>query len=635
VEPREYLRLFRRRWWIIAAIALTGAAFAWLTAPANVAPKIQRFSATHTLIVEPEARQWTPENPSTIALLASSGDVPIRVAARLSIPENQASRVLRNVTITGDPNLAVVKFTAVAGNAERAQLVADTFAEETVTFLDEQETAARARQTESSKQQAADLQAQIADIGRRIAEGDGDPVVLEQQRLVLVSQYGDAEARYQQLLTEPPANSGLRSLGPAYASQVDAGIHPPRGRFERSMILGSIGFFLGLIAVIVLERLDVRIKTKEEAEAAFRLPVIAEIPTLPIARRRQRDVISHLEPASSVAEAYRGLRTTLLILKPTPIAPGLPGLDTMRRRASDRVDVESDATASEPRVFLVTSTRPSEGKTTTTVNLAATFAEAGRSVLVIGADIRRPEVHEYLHAPRSPGLTETLTGSARRLEDVIVPTLIPGVRLLASGSHVANPGELLLQGPELIAEARGLADVVLVDTTPMLTVNDAIQLMPACDSIIITCRAGRGTTEAAKRAQEVLARLRVPVAGVVLVGARETPGVSNYYYGYQTATTTSPLARLRRTARRVLADRAGDGAEVDELEALTSSARPDPRPRPQPRSAPPAREPAAVTRPFGTPSPSPNGNGKGNGAADRREPAVPRHVEEPDPWGWP
>lgn len=633
MEPREYLRLFRRRWWIIASVAFLGAAFAWLTAPAAVAPKVQRFSATHTLIVEPEARQWTPENPATIALLASQGDIPQRVAARLAVPENQAERLLKNVTIVGEPGLAVVNFTAVTGDPERSTLLADTFAEETVTYLDEQEGAAHLRQIESAREQAEQLRARTEEIGRQIAAGEGDLVVLQQQQTVFSAQYGDAEARYQQLLAEPPANSGLRSFGASYATQVDAGIQAPRGRAERATILGAIGTILGLIGVIVLERLDVRIKTKEEAEAAFRLPVIAEIPSLPMSRRRQHDVISHLEPASSVAEAYRGLRTTLLILKPQPVTATIPGLENMRRRATDFIDPDPRPVVAEPQVFLVTSTRPSEGKTTTTVNLAAAFAEAGRSVLVIGADIRRPEAHEYLHVPRAPGLTDALLGTAS-FEELIVPTPIPGVRMLPAGSHVANPGELLLQGPDLLQAARRVADIVLVDTTPMVTVNDAIQLMPAVDAVIVTCRAGRGTTEAAKRAQEMLARLHVPVAGVVLVGARETPGVSSYYYGYQTSSTTSPMSVLRRAVRRF----SGPERPVAPRPAPAPERAPAPRPEPAPHPAPaprPAPRPAPVATTPGEPdAPSPvaaNGHGT-NGHAHA---PTPGRLDEPDPWGWP
>lgn len=633
MELHEYLRLFRRRWWLLAAVASLGVAFAWVTSPSAVAPKVQRFQATHSMIVEPEARQWTPENPETIALLASSGEVPKRVAERLQLPDAEAERLLSRMTIEGDRDLAVIKITATTATAERSRELADAFAEELVTYLNEQEQTAKDRQIESSRKQADDLQNQIAAVSTRIANGDGDPQVLEQQRLVLVSQYGDAETRYQGLIAQAPPDSGLRTLGPALAVEVNAGVHAPRGRTERAVILGTIGLLLAAALAVALERLDVRIKTKEEAEAAFRLPVIAEIPSIPVGRRRRREVLSFLEPASSIAEAYRGLRTTMLILKPSPITATLQ-TGPSRRRATDLVaDAENDPVQLEPQVILVTSTRPSEAKTTTTVNLAAVFAEAGRSVLVIGADIRRPEVHAYLHSPRGPGLTDALAGGfgSFDLESIIVPTMIPGVRLLPPGDHVSNPGELLLQGPDLINAARQLADVVLIDTTPMLNVNDAIQLMSACDSVVLTCRAGRTTTEAARRAQEVLARLRVPVAGVVLVGGRETPGVSTYYYGYQTGFGTGVSSRLRRAIRRRI-----EPNPVDETLPSAGAPQQSEPELPQPRTQE-AELPPTPSRAVDTTTSSGNGARQTTKIASDGPPmelARPTS-EQSDPWGWP
>lgn len=627
MEPREYLRLFRRRWWLIAAIAAAGAAFAWITAPADVAPRVQRYEATHTLIVEPEARAWTPENPETIALLATQGEIPKRVASRLGLDDPSAA--LRAVDIKGDVDLAVVAVTATTSGADRSERYADVFAEELVAYLNEQEGAARQREVDRARAHAEDLAQRLAALNDQLANGGPPSEVLDERYAVLVAQYGDAESQYEALLAEPPADAGLSSLGAAVAAEVDAGIQPPRGRSERALILGTIGLLLGLAAVVVIDRLDVRIKTKEEAEAAFRLPVIAEIPRLRLGHRRAHEVLSHTQPASPVAEAYRGLRTTLLILRPTAIGAA-PEMEVIhRRRASDRLPAQDDPARRNQQVYLVTSTRPSEGKTTSVVNLGAVFAEAGRSVLIIGADLRRPEIHAYLGAQREPGLTDILMGGGRRLRDVVQPTSIPGVKLVAAGAPVANPGELLLDAATVLREARELADVIVIDTTPMLSVNDAIQLMPGVDCVIVTCRSGRGWIEGARRVQEALARLHVPVAGVVLVGAPATPGVAPYYDGYQTKMTSSPVAALRRRLRRPRYD------AFDPDQPSTARSWPAPTDRADalaplaPVPAPPAEKTAATPgpRPAATPpAPEPQA------AAAERGPDV---VAEPDPWVWP
>lgn len=660
MEPSDYLRLFRRRWWIIVGVALAGAAFAWITTPGASAPPVRRFEATHTLIVEPEARAFTPENPETIALLASSGAVPTRVSARLEMAGS--GELLGRTTITGNSKLGVIEIKATTQRADRSELIANVFAEELIGFLDEQEQGARQRDIDRARQQAEELEQKVNETSDRIAAGDGDPALLEQQRLVFVSQYGEAETRYQQLIAEPLADAGLASLGPAIAVEVDAGVQAPRGRTERALILATIGSLLALVLVTLLERLDVRIKTKEDAEAAFRLPVIAEVPQIPYSLRRARNVISHAQPASTVAEAYRGLRTTLLVLRSAVIGTGATHDPLPSRRAEDRPRIRDDAEADAQRVYIVTSSRPSEGKTTTTVNLAAVFAEAGRSVLVIGADVRRPEVHQYLDVQRSPGLTELLSSrvGVEALSSYVVPTSIPGVSLVPGGSHVSNPGELLLDGPELLRAARQLADVVLVDTTPMLTVNDAIQLMSGADSVIVTCRAGRGTKEAARRVQEALARLHVPVAGVVLVGAHAAPGVASYYYGgYESSLRTGPIAALLRRLR-LGGNENRDGADVTQpprrQEAPLAVYAPTPEPPPvEPvaerrretvpeapvpapaRPAPPAPVPErSVESPErdargSAPAPAPNRSS----ARDAPASAGEGRAGDADAWSWP
>jgi capsular exopolysaccharide synthesis family protein len=646
VELRDYVAAARRRWWIIVAGALAGATFAWITAPGAQAQPNTLFEAVHALTVEPEARVFTPENPETIAILATSGELPPMVAARVG---EDAGGLLGKVTIVGDGGLGVVSITAKDRDSTHAEEIADAYALTLVSYLDAQEQLAQEDAINTASTRASELDAEAKRLDGELA-ADPNNEVLRQQRDAALRQYSAAYERYSSLLAEPRADSGLKSLGPSVATEVDAGIAAPRSRTQRAAVLGFLGAVLGLVVAIVLQRTDTRIASKEEAEAAFGMPVIAEIPTLPYRRRRLREVISFAEPASPIAEAYRVLRTTMMILAPTPLPPVTSHPAPQRRRASDfegATALPAPRPGADLRVFMVTSTRPSEGKTTTVANLAAGFAEAGRSVLVIGADIRRPEMHEYLGVHRAPGLTDVLRGT-RTLEQAIMPTSIPGVHAIPAGAAVTNPGEMLLEGPALLAEARELADVVLVDTTPMLTVNDAIQLMPGVDAVLVTSRTNRTTVQAARRAHELLARVHVPVCGVVLVGAPSTPGVSSYYYGYQTSLSSSPFRRLLR--RR-------DGGPVDDqlpVGELEAGDRPMP-PAPEPRAMPPApapetrREeerppptlqpvperraepapPAAERRGAPTPPAEPPARPRTNGA---HPPAADR---EPDPWGWP
>ncbi len=187
----------------------------------------------------------------------------------------------------------------------------------------------------------------------------------------------------------------------------------------------------------------------------------------------------------------------------------------------------------QPHVILVTSAAPSEGKTATVANLAASFAETGRSVLVLSCDFRRPSIQEHLGVRQAWGLTEVLAGGsdAPKLADVVKESTIPGVRIATNGSPLDNFGEVAAAGRTIVAEARRLADIVIVDTAPLLVAHEATELIPAVDTVVVVCRSGQTTKEDAFRVRELLTRIGASVSGVVLIGAPESEtGYSTYYY---------------------------------------------------------------------------------------------------------
>jgi capsular exopolysaccharide synthesis family protein len=214
---------------------------------------------------------------------------------------------------------------------------------------------------------------------------------------------------------------------------------------------------------------------------------------------------------------------------------------------------------SGPQVILVTSALPGEGKSTTVANLAVAMAESGRRVLICNADFRSPQVQLAFGLENGPGLTDLLTGEdgPRHLADMVHETRAPGVSLVHSGSTVDNAAELVAtHGAQMLEEARSLADVVLLDTAPLLVVSDASELLPAVDAVVLVARAGKTTRDAARRASELLDRAGIPVLGVVLIGAQSP--VSYYYsgrYGYTPRMTgrgwRSWLPRRRPAVLRV------------------------------------------------------------------------------------
>jgi len=182
-------------------------------------------------------------------------------------------------------------------------------------------------------------------------------------------------------------------------------------------------------------------------------------------------------------------------------------------------------------VIVVTSAGPGDGRTFTAVNLAASFSEAGRSVLLVGGDMRRPAVHRYFKLPESAEPTDVVGGfdDERELKAMVRPTSIPGLSVLPGG-YRANPAGLLAAQRKRLAACRKLAQVVVVDTPPILVANDAIELMQAADAVVLVGRAGHTTVDAAERASELLRRLAMPVVGVVMTGLTSLPRSYRRYY---------------------------------------------------------------------------------------------------------
>jgi Mrp family chromosome partitioning ATPase len=205
-------------------------------------------------------------------------------------------------------------------------------------------------------------------------------------------------------------------------------------------------------------------------------------------------------------------------------------------------------------------------------NLAACFAETGRSVLVIDSDFRRPALARRLGAGTSRGLGDLLTGDLEdaSLVDLAQPATIPGIRVVSAGPAMANPAQLLILERRLLPEAAEAADIVIIDTPDLLATNDAMELVALADSVVVCCRAGHTRAEAVRRASQLLARISAPVLGVALIGV-EAPlrrgrsrrrGRGSGVLGYDVAESRSP--RAPRPAMRTETERVDVAARPTE-----------------------------------------------------------------------
>jgi capsular exopolysaccharide synthesis family protein len=503
---RDYFQVLRRRLLVLAAGLLLGAIAGWVTAPGE-ARRETTFRATHTLIYDPAGEQGY--NINQVALLATSGEVPSRVAARLQLDR---SAVRSAVSAVAETEVSTISITGHSADMAQAVSLADVTAEELVAELGRRDQAV-------FDAEGRRLTAAVETAQRRFgAVPPKDTSALTTAHAEL----GTAQRALEQYQSAGPRKSQLRTLEKATATAISsAGVRAPNSKPVRATLLGGLALMAAVGGAVALDRLDTRIRTKRRAEEAFGAPVVAEVPS--IAKSAQGQLLARTQPTSPFVEAYRGLRTFLALWAPEQ------GADDGHR------------------VIVVSSPAAGEGKTTTVAHLAAMLAEIGRSVLIVSADLRRPRIHEYFDRPGVPGLVDVVnpTPDAPAFADLDLSTSVRGVRLVPSGPSVENPAPVLEHARDLVALVRDMADFVLIDTPPLLIANDAAEFGRYADGMLLVARAGQTPIEAAESSVEMLQRLEIPIVGVVLV-ASETAASSSRYYASRYYSAPDRTGWLRR-----------------------------------------------------------------------------------------
>ena len=523
MDPIEFLKAVRRRWAVIAAALAVAFAVAWFTttvAPVGVGPPVRSYKATAVLLdlrTVQSRSSGSINNLETVAALATVGDVPIRVAKAMKY-EGEPQLLAQRVQTTPDSDAGLLKITATSADPAEAKLLANTFTGELLGFLQDRKQTTIAQESQALGGQINQLDKEIQGLDYRIeqatkAKAQSRAELLRAERGAKVRQYGFLRDRYQQLATEA-ADSGrfVKIQDAAALPQAASGFQAPRTRSSRLLFAGVLGLLAGVGLVLLLERTDTRIRTKEEAELQFGFPVLAEIPRMSRTGRRPEMM---LRDGSGSADAFRLLSAGALTNGSAP-PDGAAGYQGVGARG---------------RVILVTSPSVAEGKSTVVAHLAATLSDAGKRVLVLSCDLRRPSVHKMLGVSNEDGLIQVLSQNGHgQLDAVLHQSPIHDVWVVPSGPVPANASELLNSGAmrDAIAQARRRADVVLVDTPPVLT-GDAASLLREVDAVLIVARVGKTSVEVARRAAELLRRLDAPVSGVALNDSRDVVLPSAYY----------------------------------------------------------------------------------------------------------
>ena len=288
----------------------------------------------------------------------------------------------------------------------------------------------------------------------------------------------------------------------------------------RNLALGVVlGLLLGLGLALLRDLLDTTIKSEKDCAEVTDATVIGSIGFDPEAAKNP--LIVEVGPRSPRAEAFRTLRTNLQFV---------------------------DA-ANHPRSIVFTSSVPTEGKTTTTANLAITMAAAGARICVVEGDLRRPRLLEYMGMDGSVGLTNVLIGQAE-LGDVLQQFADSSLYVLGAGAIPPNPSELLGSASMIatLKELESRFDVVIIDTPPLLPVTDAAVLSTIAGGTVVIVGAGRVDRDHLSRSLQSLETVQARVLGLVL-NMIPTQGPDGYYYYRQGYAPESPRERAKERER--------------------------------------------------------------------------------------
>jgi Mrp family chromosome partitioning ATPase len=528
---RDYLHVVQRRKWIILqAVVLVPLAAVLFSlhqeklyeAQAQVLLSAQNLAAQLTNTQSTGINLQPDRIAQTQAGVARVPTIAQRVVDRVPEARLTADEFLQSSSVSTSPNADLLGFKVTNHDPWMARRLVDVYARQYTIYRRQLDTAA--------------IQTALKSVNARIKE-------LAQTGGRRGALYASLVERQQTLATM----EALQTSNAAVVKQADAAAQV-QPRPKRNGILGlALGIVLGLGLAFLWEALDTRVRRAEEiGERLGGLPLLARIPVPGRRLRADEKLVMLEEPTGVQSEAFRMLRTNL-----------------------DFVALDRDL-----KTIMVTSAVEQEGKSTTIANLAVALARAGKRVVLVDLDLRRPFIDRFFGI-RGPGLTQVALGHAS-LDEALVRIAIaePGAETLngngngngnGKGSLLRGVLEVLPSGPippdpgefvgtqalgEILEELRDRADVVLVDAPPALHVGDALRLSTRVDGILLVTRMKIVRRHMLSELARQVATVPTPVLGFVVTGANEeegygTDGAYGYYYSRPYARSSEEKAGRR------------------------------------------------------------------------------------------
>jgi polysaccharide biosynthesis transport protein len=507
MELKVYFKPLLKWWWMLVSAALIAAVSTFLVTWRQ--PPV--YQSQTTLVV---GRSIYQPNPTTTdfyqsqSLAAWYADLARRQPVQQAAMDALGLTWLPSYSARSMPNSQLIEIVVTDTIPERAQIVANELANQVVrqspTFQSEDQ-----EQDEFVQDQLRTLEADITSTKDEIARKQE-----ELGGLFSARQISDTQTEIRGLETKL---SSLQSTYASLLSNTNRGAtntitvlesanlpRTPVGSNKVMMVLLSAAIGLGLAAgaAYLLEYLDDTIKTAAEVNKILKLPVIGHIPE--IEKGGNDSTYLSKNPRSAVAEAFRSLRTNL----------------------------EFAAVDKPLKVILVSSAAVGDGKTSVAASLASVMAQGGKTVLLVDADLRRPNVHRFLGLPNKNGLSDVFRNSIE-LHEALQTWNLEKVMVIPGGDSPPNPAELLgsKKMDTILDSLRKVADVVILDAPPFI-VTDAAILASKVDGVVFVVRSGFSRKSEVQYSLEQLERAGARVVGVALNGITrfEETVYSRYHY---------------------------------------------------------------------------------------------------------
>jgi capsular exopolysaccharide synthesis family protein len=492
---RDYWRaLLRRRLFVIVGVVCA------------VGPAVA-LSLIQPPVYEAQARMLLQGLPSDSVFTDTTAKNSKFVPNEIEVLEGQVvyERLKKDLALTQDPpqvtgsqvgDTDVVTVTVRSGDPDTAAILANAYVDAYINSTRSQAIQGMIAASQELQSKITDLQEQIDKLDKQItASNVDDDTTAQSQRRILV----DQQALFKQKIDQLQVDAALFSGGAQFVRPATVPVGPVEPTPVRTAMLATlIGLMLGLITALLVDYADDTVRTADDLTNMIRgRPVLAVVPS---EHPPDGGPIALQHPDSLVVESYRTLRTSVQFL----------GLDQPMQ------------------VIEVTSAVPGEGQTTTAANLAVVLAQAGHSVVLVDADLRRPRIHEIFSLRDSLGLVNVLAGEPIEL---IVRQVADQFSVIVAGTIPPNPNEMLSSARMgvLISELRGHFDFVIIDSPPTLPVSDAMALSRHVDGVLVIAQAGRTTFPQVQQTLQNLEQVSAPILGFVLNRAK---GKKKREYGY-------------------------------------------------------------------------------------------------------